>query len=178
MGPIQSSLLEALSELGTITYAVLTSSRNTKLLRRKLGAYGVPNPAFRRSLEKLKERGYVEFKIIQGEEYLVLSKSGKEKMKSKEVLELKLPRQPKWDKKWRVILFDIPERFKTARRALSFQLRSMGAVPFQKSVFVFPYHCKKEVEFVSNFFGVGPYIRYMEAKIMGDDESLRKHFNL
>src|SRR3989344_4076427 len=45
----------------------------------------------------------------------------------------------KWDGKWRIIIFDIPQELHRERNILRRRLRSMGFYMLQKSVFIFPY---------------------------------------
>ena len=70
---------------------------------------------------------------------LVLSKEGKHLALTYDIenIELKTPAQ--WDGKWRIVMFDVPEKFKRTRDALRTHLKNMGFYEFQKSVFVHPY---------------------------------------
>jgi len=89
-----------------------------------------------------------------------------------------LTEKGKWDRVWRVIIFDIPEKKKKARDALRRKFLHLGMFQLQKSVFVYPFDCKKEIDFVSDFFNVGKDILYFEAKIFDIDDKLKKIFNL
>ena len=51
-------------------------------------------------------------------------------------------KKEKWDGKWRMICFDIPERYKQGRDALRDKLKKIGFRELQKNVFVAPYNCK------------------------------------
>ena len=90
-------------------------------------------------------------------------------------LKLKIPKQ--WDRKWRLLLFDIPESKKRIRDALRRKLKNLGFLEFQKSVFIYPYPCEDEINFIINFFNIEGYAYYLEAPISPDDD-FRKHFNL
>lgn len=87
-----------------------------------------------------------------------LTENGKVKLKNflLETLEITSPRR--WDRKWRVVVFDIPEKFRSARRAIQRKMISMGFYPMQKSVFAHPFPCEAEIEFLKNFFNIKPYI--------------------
>src|SRR3989338_5330592 len=67
------------------------------------------------------------------------------------------------DGKWRMVLFDIPEVAKKERDAFSFNMKKMGFYTYQKSVFVHPSDCRKEVEFLIEHHGVRPYARFVIA---------------
>jgi DNA-binding transcriptional regulator PaaX len=43
----------------------------------------------------------------------------------------------KWDEKWRIVAFDIPEKFKTGRDALRRKLKEVGFHELQKKYLCF-----------------------------------------
>ncbi|OGF64153.1 hypothetical protein A2661_00195 [Candidatus Giovannonibacteria bacterium RIFCSPHIGHO2_01_FULL_45_24] len=73
-----------------------------------------------------------------------------------ETLEIKSP--AKWDKKWRVVIFDIPEKFKKSRYALWNQLKNLGFYPLQRSVWVHPFPCEHEIKFLCDIFNIHPFV--------------------
>lgn len=107
-----------------------------------------------------KKRNLVEFvgENSEGEMVYSLTNNGLKEAKRFliETLELKPPK--KWDGKWRIIVFDIPEKFKFRRRVLQEKLREIGFYPLQKSVLIHPFPCEAETEFLKDFFEVGKYV--------------------
>lgn len=91
-------------------------------------------------------------------------------------IEIKNPK--KWDKKWRLVIYDLPIRFKKARNAFRWKLRNLGFFQLQKSVWIYPYPCEEEILFVANFFGVKKHIEILEISKILDDQKLKTHFNL
>lgn len=83
-----------------------------------------------------------------------------------------------WDGHWRIVVFDIPEKLRNARDALRIKLRELGFHELQKSVFVFPYECKDEVDFIIEFFEVRKYVRYGVLRFIDNDLHLRNIFEL
>src|SRR6185369_10870057 len=57
----------------------------------------------------------------------------------------------KWDKKWRLIMFDIPENNKTQRDAFSSKLRLMGFKTLKNGVFVYPFPCREAITNISSY---------------------------
>lgn len=109
---------------------------------------------------------------------IFLTNKGKNKALTYKLDEIKIPSMKKWDKKWRIILFDIPEKFKKARNALAGLLKNMGFYPLQKSVFVYPFECTNETDFVIEFFNLRPYVRYILAEHLDNEFHLKNHFEL
>ncbi len=109
---------------------------------------------------------------------LLLSKQGKKKALTYQIDEIKIPRMKKWDGKWRIVLFDIPEDQKKERNALSKVLKNAGFIMFQKSVFINPFHCKDETDFVIEFFNLKPYVRFITAIEIDNALHLKNQFDL
>ncbi len=65
-----------------------------------------------------------------------------------------------WDGKWRILVFDIPEKLRKGRDALRWKIKRLGFYELQKSVFVVPYECREEIDFVVEFFGLRKYVHY------------------
>ena len=93
---------------------------------------------------------------------------------------MRINRPKKWDGCWRVIIFDIPERYKKGRDALTKKLKEMELYPLQKSVFICPFKCRDEINFIGEIFNIRKYIHYLVVKEL-DEESefdLKQHYNL
>ncbi len=83
-----------------------------------------------------------------------------------------------WDKKWRIVVFDIPEKLRRGRDALREKLKEIGFYELQKSVLVFPYECRDEIEFLIEFFNLRKYVRYGVLESIDNDLHLKKIFKL
>lgn len=83
-----------------------------------------------------------------------------------------------WDGRWHIVFYDIPERKRRARDALRDKLKEMGFLEWQKSVFVHPYPCRDEVEFIIEFFDIRPYVRFGELIAPTNEAELKIHFGL
>jgi len=84
----------------------------------------------------------------------------------------------KWDGKWRMVVFDIPERLRWGRDALREKLKKLGFFELQKSVFIFPYECKDEINFVIEFFKLRKFVRFCVLESIDNELHLKKIFHL
>ena len=84
----------------------------------------------------------------------------------------------KWDGKWRFVIFDIPEKLISGRDALRQKIKKLGFYELQKSVFIFPYKCADELEFIIEFYGIKKYVRYGTMDSIDNDLYLKKFFGL
>ena len=48
----------------------------------------------------------------------------------------------------------------------------------QKSVFLYPYDCKNEIDFILEIFEIKPYVRYIVAKDIDIALDLKQRFKL
>jgi len=87
---------------------------------------------------------------------------------------LKIPKPKKWDGKWRMIIFDVPENKKIVREALRRKIQELGFQELQKSVFIYPYPCDKEIGIVVDFFKARKFVKQFIA--MGLDNNTEKVF--
>lgn len=89
------------------------------------------------------------------------------------------PKKPKrWDKKWRLIIFDIKERRRSYRDELRYYLQKFGFVRLQNSVWVYPYDCVEIVTLLKTNFNLNSNALYITAEAIENDQWLRKDFDL
>lgn len=84
----------------------------------------------------------------------------------------------RWDGKWRVLIFDIPERRKGLRQQLRSMLDRIGFVRLQNSVWAYPYDCEDLVTLLKADLHVGDDILYMIVDSIERDQGLRERFSL
>ncbi len=131
------------------------------------------------AIRRLANRRLVRYEERGKETVLVITKRGIEEVRKFSFEELALPRAPAWDGAWRLIMFDIPEKRKRGREVLREKLVALGCCQLQKSVFVYPYECRDEVDFIANFCAVDRYVEYVTCGGLGESEvRVRKHFGL
>src|SRR3989344_8123770 len=95
-----------------------------------------------RAINSLYQSKLVETKSNRdGTMTLVLSKEGKQLALTYNIQDMSIKAPARWDDKWRIVMFDVPEPIKKVRDSLRMHFKSMGFYEFQKSVFVHPYPC-------------------------------------
>lgn len=93
-----------------------------------------------------------------------LTEGGKARIREYSLEALTIQRPPQWDRKWRVVMFDIPvhpRRYNAAREALRRKIKELGFYQVQKSAWVHPFECREEILFVAEFFGVQRFIEIL-----------------
>lgn len=109
---------------------------------------------------------------------IVLTEQGQRRALTYNIDNMNVPIMKKWDGLWRICLFDIPEKRRKARKALVRALKNMDFYQFQKSVFIHPFDCSNEIEFVIEFFSLRQHVRYILAKHLDNELHLKQYFRL
>jgi len=143
------------------------------------GWQNIERRQLQRSLKLLYESQLIRaVECRDGVTELVLSKKERRVALRYNLEKLKIKEPSQWDKKWRIVMFDVPERLKKLRRTLHFHLRELQFYQYQKSVFVHPFECRREIEFVLEFYGAKKYVRFVEATHLDNELHLKSHFDL
>lgn len=109
---------------------------------------------------------------------LVLSREGEELALTYDLDRIVIKEPIVWDKRWRVVMFDVPENLKKVRDTLRMHFKGMGFYEFQKSVFVHPYPCRDEIEFIIEHYNARRFIRFIIATDIDNAIELKRHFKL
>ena len=118
-----------------------------------------------------------EKKNPDGSFTFVLSDKGRIKALTYHFEEMKIKAMD-WDKKWRMVFFDVPEKYRWGRDALRRKLKELGFYELQKSVFVFPYECEDEIDFIIEYYGIRKYVRFAVIENIDNDMHLKDRFSL
>ena len=122
-----------------------------------------------------------KYVVIRGQgerRRLVLTHKGKRLLNQKALENLRPPVSRAWDKKWRLVLFDIPEEFKKNRNSFAVGLKRMGFVQIQKSCFTFPFPCLDEIEVLADFHEVRRFVTFLVAESLEGSKALARRFKL
>ena len=109
---------------------------------------------------------------------LYLTQKGERELRMLKLSEYSQTIVRKWDKKWRVLIFDIPERRKGLRQKIRLTLQAIGFIRLQDSVWVYPYDCEDLMALLKADFHVGDDMLYMIVDVIERDSALRSHFGL
>ncbi len=129
-------------------------------------------------------RGLYKSKLVEGKNNkdgtitLILSKDGRKKALQYRVDDMEIKKQAVWDRKWRIITFDVPEYQKKTRDALRQHFKRIGLKEFQKSVFVSPYPCDDEIDFLIELHHARSYVRIILAESIDNERHFRVKFSL
>jgi CRISPR-associated endonuclease Cas2 len=133
-----------------------------------------------RVLQNLEKKEIIDLQEQNGKVIVCLKNKNHPKIieySIKSLLEFK-KKNKKWDGKWFFVFFDVPEAQKNKRNYLRKFLIKLGFFPYQKSVYLFPYECKKEINLIKKIVEGAKYMKYIVAEQMEDELSAKKYFKL
>lgn len=114
----------------------------------------------RRIIYKMREQGLLAGSYEHG---LQLTQKARKRLDKLSLTDLHAQPVDVWDGRWRIILYDLPKNKDSGRHALVSCLRSYGCLPLQKSTWITPFPCRKDIETICAQFGVDTYVTYFEA---------------
>ncbi|MEK6809060.1 MAG: hypothetical protein AABY40_00130 [Nanoarchaeota archaeon] len=173
-GKLQRIILESVATAGILSVALVAP--NVLKSMKKLGVL----PKFRQkeyvssTASKLVRRGLMRF--VDG--HYEMTHLGEKILTLWRIDNYKFNKPKRWDRKWRMIIFDIPEKKKKTRKQISGLFGQAGMYRLQDSVWIFPYDCEDIIGLLKTEFRVGKDVLYVIADEIENDKYLRSHFDL
>ncbi len=173
---IEGLVLKSLALMGLVTVAVLAPNalQLLKYLDKNRQRKRDPKYLVDQALTRLVAKKYIS---VSKSGRLSLTKEGEKKLHLIEHGTYPIPKI-KWDKKWRIVAFDVSERRKGSREKLRLLLRQVGFVRLQDSVWVYPYDVEDVINLIKTGNFLGKEVLYMVVHSIGRDVELKEHFKL
>lgn len=131
----------------------------------------------RRNLRRLQEQKIVEIIKENGKEIIKLTQKGHTKYLRFKLEDLSL-KGGSWDGKWRLVIYDISKLKKSAQENFRRVLKQINFFPLQKSVYLTPYKCSEEVEYLREYFNLGEEVLLLEISKLENDSYYKEYFGL
>ena len=164
MGPGFSAFLSRKS-LGEVISAMPGYKSNQTNFRRN----------YNTSFSRLKKKGFIKF---SDEDHFVLTDKGRGISVKFDIDSITLPDfdPKKWDGVWRVLIFDIPELTRATRNLFRSKIQELGFFTLQKSVYVTPAVCEKEILELARLLKILAGVDIINASKLGRKELVTKRF--
>jgi phenylacetic acid degradation operon negative regulatory protein len=82
-------------------------------------------------------------------------------------------KKEKWDGKWRMVAFDIPDECRKGRNILRYRLKMAGFLELQESLFLYPYDCHEEIKNLVDLFKLKKYVCFAIISSIDDERIIR-----
>lgn len=176
---IQKALLATLAAAGLLAWAALAPN-TLQLLRYMPGddkyRFGY---RIRTTAGRLVAKGQAVWIEREGRKYLCITEKGQKELAYEQAkIALTNPKKRRWDGRWRMVVFDVPERRRSVRFRLRSVMREIGFARLQDSVWVYPYDCEDFIALLKAELKIGKDVLYAIADTIEHDQPLRQHFKL
>lgn len=178
-GPVQQKLLLLL--VAGIGLGLETSSIR---YYQKLGMIvrewkRIDQRSIKRSIRRLCSEKLVR-EIVQpdGSFRLVLTEEGKRQARIQSLFgsSIRFKNARQWDKKWRIVMFDIPEKERGFRDILREHLQGLNFYKLQQSVFASPHPCEQQIAELVALYRAELFVRVMTVDWIDNDTKLKDYF--
>lgn len=135
------------------------------------------NSQLRRITQYVIDKKYITISRAEnGDTEMIVTESGKRAARRLSVLDLKPLSTKRWDKKWRLVMFDIPNDKKQVRDTFAGCLKRLGFAHYQKSVFICPHPCEEQLEVIAEYYGITDYVEIVVAERITHEDSFKASF--
>lgn len=176
---VRNALLTSIALIPALTIA-MAAPKVLSLIKDEHMDYLIPldpKQRLRENISRLKKKGLITFEERSGKKYLRLTTAGQrevERLTHRQTI--RIPRR--WDRKWRIVIFDIPSTRNSQRNRIRSLVRGLGFYQLQQSVWVFPYDCEDVIALLKTDLKIGKEVLYLIADAIEFDRPLRTHFKL
>lgn len=132
----------------------------------------------KQTLKRLHKQKIVEVLETKDGYVVKITKNGLTRALQYKLDDMNVKRKKVWDKKWRIVIFDIEERKRKLRDEFRKRLKQLGFYSLQESVYVHAFPCFDEVEFLRQIYQVPISVTYILAEKIESQENLEKYFQV
>ncbi len=177
---IQHVVLHTIAATGVLSMALLAPNALQILQMFDGGKTRRQHPKylFATAFEKLLAKGLVTVERTGKGKYIRLTDSGKYKLAEMVAHNPDTRKHKRWDKRWRMVTYDIKEERKLARMELKGLLRDFGFYKLQNSVWIYPYDCEALVILLKAHFKLGHEVIYAVVEKIENDQRILDYFSL
>lgn len=121
-----------------------------------------------RNFHRLKKENALVYKGEKnGKAVYELTEKGRHRLQKFFIETLEIAAPKRWDGVWHVILFDIPiGKRKSIRNSFREKLRELGCFQYQRSVWVHPFPCEAEIQFLKDYYRLGSCVTVWKVSEM------------
>lgn len=128
-------------------------------------------------LKRMHDQKLVEIAENRDGYIVKISENGKKKLLRYNLDEMKLD-DKKWDRKWRIVVYDIVTGKRAEREFFRKTLKQLKFLRLQKSIYLTPYKCQNEIEYVRQVCNIGNEVLVLTVSGIENEKAYREYFGL
>lgn len=132
------------------------------------------------AVDRLVVKGYIRRVRKKGSMFLELTNAGRQHLLVEDA-RANSPasrKRKRWDGRYRLVMFDIPEKRKNTRDRLRMFMSEFGFMRLQNSVWVSPYDCEELIALVKAELRIGSAILYALVDQIEGERKIKDHFGI
>lgn len=131
----------------------------------------------RQMVKRMQNAKYIEVKEEKGVPVVKITEKGKRKLLSYEVEKMQLD-ESKWDGKWRLIVYDVQTGKRINSEMFRKALNRLNLLKLQKSVYLTPFKCEDEIEFLRQYYDIGEEVLILKVGTLENEIAYRNYFSI
>lgn len=174
---IQHAVLAVVAVTGFVAFAAVAGNAIQLLDYLPNEKYNLRYRA-KSAVGRLVAKGYAMWIEKDGKKFLRITVKGRKAFTFEQAKVALKNQKKKWDGRWRMVVFDVPERRRSVRNRLRSVMNEIGFVRLQDSVWVYPYDCEDFMALLKAELKIGKDALYAIVDTVEQDKNLRVHFKL
>lgn len=133
-------------------------------------------PYLKRTLRRLEAQKWVEISEENKQQVVSITETGKRRILKYALEEMTIEKPKIWDRKWRLVSYDIPLKLKSIGETFRCYLDLWNFYPLHESVCLHAYPCEKQIVFLREYLGIGEYVKLFLVDKIENDQHFRNFF--
>lgn len=171
---VQKVVLSTVAAVGLLSVALLAPNALGVIGRTGRKAHDRQSEVIKAAQKRLVQKGLLAY----ANGFVRLTPKGDKMLRTLELKGYKIKKPRRWDRKWRVLIFDIAEYRRKTRDQIRQTLQRVGFVHLQNSVWLYPYDCQELVTLLKADMKIGKAMLYLVVDELEGDRPYREYFNL
>ena len=131
----------------------------------------------RQVIKRMQNSKLVEVKEEKGIPIIRITDKGKQKLLRYKIDDMELD-QSNWDGKWRLIIYDVASTKRANSEIFRTMLTKLRFLKLQKSVYLTPFKCEDEIEYLRLLFGIGNEVQILKIGSLENETAYRRFFGI
>ncbi|MDO8561382.1 MAG: CRISPR-associated endonuclease Cas2 [bacterium] len=175
---IQQAVLSAVGVAGALAVTMIAPNI-FQVLPRLLGDKYKLGYRAKTAAGQLAKKGFLRFVMRNGVRCAELTEKGRVRLALDAMKIAQQSKQPRrWDKRYRLVMFDVPQYRRGTRDRLRGIMRECGFLRLQDSVWIYPYDCEELTVLIKADLRIGKDVLYAVVESVENDAWIKRHFGL
>lgn len=175
---IQHAVLSAVGVAGVLAVTMIAPNI-LEVLPRLLGDKYKLGYKAKTAAGRLAKKGLLRFVLRGGVRCTELTEKGQAALALNTMKAANQSRRVRrWDKRYRLVMFDIPQYRRATRDRLRRVMRECGFLRLQDSVWIYPYDCEDLTVLIKADLRIGKDVLYAVVESVENDAWVKRHFGL